>query len=72
MMIKRRVAYTDLDYLSPHMLRHTFCKNLVNAGVSLEKVAVLAGHETLETTKIYCHPSMDDLTESVERIGEHE
>ena len=72
MMIKRRVAFTPLDFVSPHTFRHTFCKNLVNANVGLEKVAILAGHETLETTKIYCQPSMDDLVESVERIGEHE
>ena len=72
MIIKRRLAYTELEHVSPHTFRHTFCKNLVNAGVGLEKVAILAGHETLETTKIYCHPSMGDLIESVERIGEHE
>jgi integrase/recombinase XerC len=56
--------------LSPHQLRHTFCKNLVDAGISLEKVASLAGHERLDTTKLYCHPSFADLSEAVERIGE--
>lgn len=40
----------DLDHFSCHSLRHTFCKNLVDAGVSLEKVAALARHESLETT----------------------
>lgn len=36
-----------LNNLSPHSLRHTFCKNLLNAGISLEKIAILAGHESL-------------------------
>ena len=51
-------------------LRHTFCKNLVNAGVGLEKVAALAGHESLETTRRYCTPSLKDLEHAVELIGE--
>jgi integrase/recombinase XerC len=55
-----------------HSLRHTFCKNLMDAGVSLKKVAALAGHETLETTRRYCQPSRHDLTLAVELIGEED
>jgi len=51
LMLKRRLQGTTLANITPHQLRHTFCKNLVNAGVSLEKVAVLAGHESLDTTR---------------------
>jgi site-specific recombinase XerD len=58
--------------VSPHSLRHTFCKNLVNAGVSLEKVAALAGHESLETTRRYTEPSLKDLEMAVALIGEEE
>lgn len=38
-----------LDDLSPHALRHTFCKNLIDADVGLEQVAALepGDHETL-------------------------
>jgi site-specific recombinase XerD len=32
-----------VENLTPHVARHTFAKNLVNAGVSLEKVAMLLG-----------------------------
>lgn len=59
-----------LDDLSPHVLRHTFCKNLIDAGVGLEQIAALAGHESLETTRRYCTPSRLDLERAVERIGE--
>jgi integrase/recombinase XerC len=62
----------DIDNLSCHSLRHTFCKNLVDAGVSLEKVAALAGHDSLETTRRYCEPSPHDLALAVELIGEDE
>jgi integrase/recombinase XerC len=68
LMLKR--LNIPVEAISPHQFRHTFCKNLVDAGISLEKVASLAGHERLDTTKLYCHPSFADLSDAVERIGE--
>ena len=68
-MFRKYVAHTELDEVTPHKLRHTFCKNLIDAGVSLEKVALLAGHENLETTRRYCSPSNHDLEAAVELIG---
>jgi integrase/recombinase XerC len=62
----------DLDNFSCHTLRYTFCKNLVDAGVSLEKVAAFVGHESLETTRRYCEPSPHDLALAVELIGEED
>ena len=53
---------------TPHILRHTFAKNLVDAEVSLDRVAALLGHENLNTTRIYTTPSVPDLTEVVERL----
>ncbi|MBA2655925.1 MAG: tyrosine-type recombinase/integrase [Tatlockia sp.] len=70
LMLNRLHIPGELGDVSPHKLRHTFCKNLVDAGVSLEKVAMLAGHERLDTTKLYCQPSFADLSDAVERIGE--
>jgi integrase/recombinase XerC len=61
-----------LEDLTCHSLRHTFCKNLVDAGVSLEKIAALAGHESLDTTRCYCEPSHHDLEKAVNLIGEEE
>lgn len=72
LMLKHQLKGTTLADLTPHQLRHTFCKNLVNAGVGLEKVAVLAGHESLDTTRLYCQPSLSDLSDAVEKIGEEE
>jgi site-specific recombinase XerD len=66
------VEQTDLEEVSPHQLRHTFCKNLIDAGVGLEKVATLAGHDNLETTRRYCTPSEQDLAAAVELIGEQD
>ncbi|MBD2018526.1 tyrosine-type recombinase/integrase [Microcoleus sp. FACHB-53] len=62
----------NLSNFSVHTLRHTFCKNLVDAGVSLEKIAALAGHENLETTRRYCQPSPNDLAKAVDLIGQED
>jgi integrase/recombinase XerC len=53
---------------TPHILRHTFAKRLVDAGISLEKVASLLGHENLNTTRIYVEPSQADLRRAVEAL----
>ena len=45
---------------------------ILASGIGLEKVAILAGHESLETTKIYCYPTHADSNEAVERISEEE
>jgi site-specific recombinase XerD len=58
-----------LKNCTPHTLRHSFAKNLVDSGVPLDRVATLLGHENLNTTRIYTTPSMQDLTEAVERVG---
>jgi len=61
-----------LKDVTPYSLRHSFCKNLVDADVSLEKIAALAGHESLETTRRYCEPSLQDLQQAVEMVSEEE
>lgn len=52
-----------------HTLRHTFAKNLIDAGVSLEKVASLLGHSSLNTTRIYTTPGERDLEAAVEYLN---
>ncbi len=71
-LLQKYAEAAKLDDVSPHSLRHTFCKNLIDAGVGLEKVATLAGHESLETTRRYCEPSRHDLQQAVDLIGESE
>ncbi|OAT83715.1 tyrosine-type recombinase/integrase [Desulfotomaculum copahuensis] len=55
--------------ITPHMLRHTFAKQLVDQGVSLDQVAVLAGHSNLNTTARYTRPSLHDLELAVDKLA---
>ena len=68
MLEKYATGKNGLDGLSPHDLRHSFCKNLIDAGVGIQDVAALAGHESLETTRRYTTPSLRDLERAVELL----
>lgn len=39
--------------LTPHLLRHTFCTNLLNNGTDISFIKELAGHEDIDTTARY-------------------
>lgn len=54
---------------SPHTLRHTFGKRLVDNGVTLEKVAALMGHSSLNTTRMYLTPGQQDLERAVATLA---
>jgi integrase/recombinase XerC len=58
-----------MEDIHPHTLRHCFGKNLVDAGVGLERVAALMGHENLDTTRLYTMPSEADLQAAVEKTN---
>ena len=71
-LLARVARAAGLLHVTPHALRHSFCKNLVNVGVGLEKIALLAGHDSLETTRRYCEPSLQDLEQVVELVSTEE
>ena len=58
-----------LDGLSPHALRHTCAKSMVDAGVGLNVVQKVLGHKRTTTTALYVTPGADDLAQAVD-MGE--
>jgi len=69
-MVNKYAKEAGLTDVSPHTLRHTFCKSLADQGVRLEHIAYLAGHESLETTRRYTQPGENDLRRAVQTISE--
>ncbi len=64
-----RLAGLESEGVSPHTLRHTCGHNLVEAGVALDRVAAVLGHEKLDTTALYTMPSDKELQREVEKIA---
>jgi len=62
----RRAGLQDVR---PHVLRHTFGKQALDAGEDLVTVATLMGHARLDTTAIYTQPNQRDLERAVEKLS---
>ena len=69
-LIFKRLFRDSKINITPHVLRHTFCKNLVNSGTNLEIVALLAGHKNLDLTrKLYGNKPIVSMLATIESIN---
>ena len=65
----RRLAGTP--ELTCHRLRHTCLTLLRQAGMSLEALQQQAGHQNLNTTRLYLHLSNQALRDEYFRVADH-
>ena len=68
-IVKKYAYQSKLENATAHTLRHSFAKNLVDAGTPLDQVAILLGRESLDTTRIYTQPSGRDLERAVQQAA---
>lgn len=52
---------TTIRKRSPHVLRHTFATAMLNHGADIEVVKQLLGHQSIATTEIYTHTTLEEL-----------
>jgi site-specific recombinase XerD len=56
--LRERLA---LPRLTPHTLRHQRCTTLKRAGLALDDIALIAGHASVESTRLYLHLAPTDV-----------
>jgi integrase/recombinase XerC len=57
-----------LEGFHPHILRHTCARRLIEAGMPIQTVAAILGHDRLDTTRLYCESSPEDLQRAVDSL----
>ncbi len=54
--------------ITPHQLRHFFCTNAIEKGLSIHEVANQAGHSNINTTLLYTNPDKMKLKRKMELL----
>ena len=73
--LDRTSKRAELDPVRPHVLRHTACTAMLNAGVPVKTVSTTMGHRsaafTLDTYAKFLDESLDDVPRAWDRILGH-
>jgi integrase len=69
-VIERVREKVGLPALTPHTLRHQRCTILKRAGVSLDDIALLAGHKNTKTTLLYTQLAPTELSQRIRTKAE--
>ena len=56
---QQKTKYPDLQYLTPHKLRHSYATYLIQCGADIETLRALLGHVDITTTQRYVHSNFN-------------
>ena len=64
-----RLHPIQLPNVTPHILRHTFCTNCINAGMNVKSVQYLMGHATSAMTlDVYADSNLDKVKQDMQLL----
>jgi len=66
--VRKLAGYNDLHF---HDLRHTFCANLMLAGVNIKDVKEMIGHREIKMTDRYTHLTDAKKIALQEKLAHH-
>ncbi len=64
-----QILARQLETVTPHMLRHSLARRMLERGAQLPEVQRVLGHSRLSTTGIYLTPSEEDVRAAIGRAG---
>ena len=67
---KRQAYGKPVPRITPHVLRHTFCTNVQQAGLDVKSLQYLMGHSNASVTlDVYTHSSFESVERAFEQIA---
>jgi integrase/recombinase XerD len=69
-VVNARSVDAGLGPLSPHKLRSSYASALIEAGVSIDKVMDILGHESINTTRLYVQRTEEQLEGAVKSLSD--
>ncbi|MGB4916299.1 MAG: tyrosine-type recombinase/integrase [Propionicimonas sp.] len=68
--INKAGATAGLSHIHPHQLRHTLATQAINRGMSLEAIATMLGHKSLDMTLVYAKIANRTVAEEYFNVAE--
>jgi len=68
-IIKEAGQNIGVEWLTPHVLRHTFATRVLKKS-NIRVAQQLLGHKSITSTQIYTHPDQDDRANAIKAISE--